>query len=492
MSNFNPNNHQLTPEEWQELASEQIEETGAQFLVIGGILAGMATAAATAFPPTGLLVAGWAFYTAYRRVQGTNQNEQAINQYGAVAHVLTGNRLLDYRDQVGEEEAIKQIQWAADRGYTISGDALDLLEKTTVKPVSVPLVERVQGLATKFLPITQSTNRATTTATMPKDNDLIAMMATKVKNHLVIGQQGSGKGLVTSNALKAIKQQHPDMTIFYIDPKGDPKETGYFASVDILKRGDTLNWSDSKVIEWFKAAIAEFMTLPGKKLLVFDEATSISILCKNNSEGGWLKGVVSKLTSLGDSAGIYLWILAQNPHCEDIGVSGGLRSQFSPLCLVGESGMASYTSLITTKWLPSDRKPDSEAILDICGDSPVKRAFYHGSINKWLPMPRLDNLSGYDRDTMTILESFIPQETEELIKDSSQYSNSELSANAGELLAFLKRTNRNKTTISEVQPNFKVKGQRFPVYELKRLFNELVENCLAVWIDENTLEIETE
>ncbi|MBD2537026.1 hypothetical protein H6G97_50655 [Nostoc flagelliforme FACHB-838] len=32
--------------------------------------------------------------------------------------------------------------------------------------------------------------------------------------------------------------------------------------------------------------------------------------------------------------------------------------------------------------------------------------------------------------------------------------------------------------IIEIQPNFKVKGQRFSLEELKRLFNELVENSL--------------
>ena len=40
-----------------------------------------------------------------------------------------------------------------------------------------------------------------------------------------------------------------------------------------------------------------------------------------------------------------------------------------------------------------------------------------------------------------------------------------------------------------MQPNFKVKGQRFSSEELKRLFNELVENGLAVWLDANAIEI---
>ncbi|QMS86074.1 hypothetical protein HUN01_00120 (plasmid) [Nostoc edaphicum CCNP1411] len=51
------------------------------------------------------------------------------------------------------------------------------------------------------------------------------------------------------------------------------------------------------------------------------------------------------------------------------------------------------------------------------------------------------------------------------------------------------RTVRTSAVIIEIQPNFKVKGQRFSSLELKRLFNELVEASLAVWLDATTIEI---
>ncbi|WP_066423311.1 hypothetical protein [Anabaena sp. 4-3] len=64
-----------------------------------------------------------------------------------------------------------------------------------------------------------------------------------------------------------------------------------------------------------------------------------------------------------------------------------------------------------------------------------------------------------------------------------------LSQNADSLFQFLGRTNRTKASISEVQPNFKVKGNRFSADEIKRLFNELVECGMAGWVDVNTIEI---
>jgi hypothetical protein len=60
---------------------------------------------------------------------------------------------------------------------------------------------------------------------------------------------------------------------------------------------------------------------------------------------------------------------------------------------------------------------------------------------------------------------------------------------AQSLLQYLQRTGRTSAVIQEIQPNFKVKGQRFSSEELKRLFNELVENSLAVWLSANTIEI---
>lgn len=77
-----------------------------------------------------------------------------------------------------------------------------------------------------------------------------------------------------------------------------------------------------------------------------------------------------------------------------------------------------------------------------------------------------------------------------LEKPSTDSSSSQkLTPNAHSLLQFLQRTGRTSATIQEIQTNFKLKGQRFSSEELKRLFNELVENSLSVWLDGNTIEI---
>ncbi|MBL1203121.1 MAG: DUF87 domain-containing protein [Nostoc sp. GBBB01] len=64
-----------------------------------------------------------------------------------------------------------------------------------------------------------------------------------------------------------------------------------------------------------------------------------------------------------------------------------------------------------------------------------------------------------------------------------------LSDNAQKLYDYLKRTNRMSAKVKEVQPNFKVKGQRFSVDELIRFMNEIVEAELAEWISPGVIKI---
>lgn len=118
---------QLTEEEWQALASEQIDDTGSQMLIVGGIVAGLGVAAVTAFPPAGLLTTGWMWYEAWKRTAEANRNEQAIER-GLLAHVLKGDKLKHYAQQHGVEAVAAQVETALELGYNATPDAEDLLD----------------------------------------------------------------------------------------------------------------------------------------------------------------------------------------------------------------------------------------------------------------------------------------------------------------------------------------------------------------------------
>ncbi len=233
-----------------------------------------------------------------------------------------------------------------------------------------------------------------------QDFDLVERMGRDATSHLIVGVPGSGKGLLISNAIASIKNHHPEVTTFYLDPKNDPKESGYFQNgVDFIRRADARTMSPSACIEWVKECIREFEAIPGDKLLVFDESTLISSKFKLGKEGDWIKDKLIGYASAGDSIGLRIWIVAQNAHTDDLGISGGVRSQFVPIALISTKNIAALGALMATQFIPKNQKLSTDEIEEILRKSEVNRAIYHGGVNEWFPAKRLPNPSGYDRDS---------------------------------------------------------------------------------------------
>ncbi|MBD2535780.1 hypothetical protein H6G97_43085 [Nostoc flagelliforme FACHB-838] len=252
-----------------------------------------------------------------------------------------------------------------------------------------------------------NTEISTYTSTPNTNYDLIGHIAKKVTNMLWVGVPGSGKGITISNAIDAIKRLHPGIHIFYIDPKGDEKETGYFKGrVDTFKRAKILEMSPVEAVLWVKECFTEFQNISGSKLIILDEGTAVCSKFKNTKgEIGWLKDKIISYCSCGDSSGWHFWIVVQNPHTDDLGISGGLRSQLTSVALVHPDNVPAYNAMIATQLIPSARKITSTQVMEIAAQSPVGRAVYYGGINEWIPMPLLKNFSGYDRDTKNFIDS---------------------------------------------------------------------------------------
>lgn len=286
--------------------------------------------------------------------------------------------------------------------------------------------------------------------------DLIGHIAKKVTNMLWVGVPGSGKGITISNAIDAIKRLHPDIHIFYIDPKGDEKETGYFKGrVDTFKRAKILEMSPVEAVLWVKECFTEFQNISGSKLIILDEGTAVCSKFKNTKgEIGWLKDKIISYCSCGDSSGWHFWIVVQNPHTDDLGISGGLRSQLTSVALVHPDNVPAYNAMIATQLIPSDRKITSTQVMEIAAQSPVGRAVYYGGINEWIPMPLLKNFSGYDRDTKNFIDS-APNNKQTSQAETKKSSTS--ITQAQQMLALLEKTKAN--SIDEfIQTELKLDG----------------------------------
>jgi hypothetical protein len=414
MTAFNPKQNQLSPQEWQSVAAEAIENDNSQYIIIGGIIGGLIAASVSGFPPTGLLVVAWSMQVAWKKTQDINRNEVAINQYGCIAHTLKGDKLRQFRNQVGDEEVFKQVVWARENGYPTTHDALDVVEAARQFSPSVRRLpeNREQGMTNDQSPITnhQSPITKTNIVTFDKEPvDLARKMAEDLKNSLIIGVPGVGKDYFVSNALDWVKKIHPNCTVFFIDPKDDPKETGYFdGRVDYLFRLNICECSPAFVYNWVQKCLKtydEFDAGTGIKLLVFNELAATNRTLTNIK--GALNWLVSKMvgySSSGDSRGIKIWGVSQNAHNSGIGFDGGSKSIFTPYVIVSESQLAACEQVLKAQIIPSDKHLKSDELKALCQQSPVKRAIFHGGLNEWIPMPELPNFSGYNRDKRSFVE----------------------------------------------------------------------------------------
>ncbi|WP_414572832.1 hypothetical protein [Nostoc sp. CCY 9925] len=131
MTNFDD----LSINEWETIASEQIDNDGIQFIVIGGAVFSFGVAAVTAFPPAGFLTAGWILYQCLKKIQNTNRNDEAIKQ-GYIAHTLKGDHFEQYKNQFGEQQTALEIDKALKRGFCATNDAEDFIEEFNQYPIT--------------------------------------------------------------------------------------------------------------------------------------------------------------------------------------------------------------------------------------------------------------------------------------------------------------------------------------------------------------------
>lgn len=296
MSAFNPLplSRRLTPQEWQAIATDSLN-TNSQFVVIGSILLGLVATSATAFPPTGIVIAGLGIYEAFRRNSNLRRNYTAINTYNCVAHVLRGDDLRDFSLQVGYEETARQIQWAIANEYAVSNDALDFFEsppkfvqtqqtlENTLPPPTIASSQRAPTIeyATPSQPSQSRVFAHTPTQVVPvqtqisnyappksAEADLFEqMVGRQIRNQLFVGIQGAGKGILVSNALAAVKKYHPRRKVFVIDPKGKDEELGYWqGQADYLERAKILEMEPHSIVAWVKKC---FESMPKSQATAF-------------------------------------------------------------------------------------------------------------------------------------------------------------------------------------------------------------------------------
>lgn len=272
---------------------------------------------------------------------------------------------------------------------------------------------------------------------VPVAMDLITDLAKKLGRNIVYGAPGTGKDFFLSHVYRAIKRVHGNKaTLFILDCKADPKETGYFQGVVDSKYFYRKSVSESNakdVFIWLQDALADYDSFDAKtgyKVLVINELAAVnsklSILPKDKELGippiKWWIDKLSGYGSSGDSKGVSLFFASQNGHNEGIKLNGGDKSLLTPFVLASTKEMTPTKLILQAQIIPDDKKIGSDEMQRLCDKSPVKRCIYHGVLNKWLPMPELENFSGYNRDEREFTQR--PGQTDALTDEERESLNS--------------------------------------------------------------------
>jgi len=224
---------------------------------------------------------------------------------------------------------------------------------------------------------------------------------------LIVGTPGSGKGMLVSNAVRVLHEKAPALKVMMIDPKGDPKEKGYWSPVvDVYRSMNLMDCDDpDEGASWLLNCMDEFRKLAAPKLLIFDEmlaaSVEISLAHKDFKAPQRLKKFVSGIIAQGDSQGVWVWAMSQSVQVADLGFGGGVRGNLRAIALISPKNTTAIEALTSTRLVPPPTGGMDE-LRAMMKASPVDRAFYDGKLSRWLPMPKLENHSGFDRDNRTI------------------------------------------------------------------------------------------
>lgn len=436
MTRFDPLKNQKSPEEWSALALNVTRENNLQWNVVGGIVLG-ALAASAASPFTGGLVAAYFLWDSWRKASLIQRNQAAIVESGAVAQIFDGDDFVNYATQVGHENVMAELTFAAQRNLPMSNAAADYFEDNYKPelPNALPEVKAAAsvGMNTKLGAINATFTAVNTIADRydPAANsqiDIISEMTNRITNTLIIGIPGSGKGMLVSNAIREAKRKHRNLKVFVVDPKSDPKEAGYFDSCDVVKQYACMDAKPGTVATWAESAFDEYSKYAqnhDRTLLVVDEGTMLG----NKLSQAKSTLLVDKLTSYasgGDSAGRNIWFLMQSPYVSGASLNLSTTSQMTSIVIAFSENIGALSQWKSAKIFKSLSLDEVSELID---SSTTGRAIYYGKTGKWYMMPELKNSSGYNRDLREYLPGFSAPKSEKIATDFKALAHLEKSLN---------------------------------------------------------------
>ncbi|WP_152592849.1 hypothetical protein [Nostoc sphaeroides] len=404
MTRFSITKNQKTPEQWSALAFKSTTENNIQWNIALGLIVAAVAASATS-PLTGALIAGWTIYSSFKKAQCIQRNQAAIREYGCIAHILDGDDFRGYVQQVGHDCVNKELQFASSQEYEFSGAAIDYIEDTAqINELPQVLIPSASPMLVPSDSLPVNINTSSSIHNPTHIIDIVREIASPIRNCIIFGIGGSGKGMLVANALRRIKAENPNRKIFYIDPKNEPSEYGYTEGVvDVVRRKKCKNESPENICKWMDEVLdgtdesigyIEWANNQEECLLVIDEGSTLGDAakkCRNERIGT----LILHISSLGGSSKENVWLLAQSPYVGPLGLNLSATSQITAVAIISDKN-----TNVLKQWKKSPilEMIDLVQLNTLIKASPCNRAVFFGGNSTWSAMPELPNYSALDRD----------------------------------------------------------------------------------------------
>ena len=410
-------------EEFEEQVSGKLTNTPTgRFLIAAGIFGALVIPCG--LPAAGAISLPFLINAVKKAIKNGHQAEY-VAKTGVFCHLLNHREIAQLIRFSGRKFIVDQAVQAHIDGMKLTPAAIELVEliEGELTPTSFEEVRKAfspslpekelaaVGNPTRFGAVEAETVRSEppesdSSSSVPTFSPVDYLIGDRLRTALVVSVSGGGKDFLLSNAVRQFLELYPQFSVIVMDCKDDPKEYSYFADLPRVKvyRLNLAVSSDSTIAAWGDAVIDDFNSRPEKTLLVCNEGTLVREKSKRYVDA------IASLVSSGDSRQKYGWEAGQSGHTDDLKINGAARSRFRPMVIAMQSEEMQVEAILRAKWL-ADSASDMQACRSEMRRSPVGRAWSDGQ--RWYAMPKLDNYSGYDRDSRSVVETQKPpQDTE--------------------------------------------------------------------------------
>jgi hypothetical protein len=359
MSNFNPQAKLLKPQEWRALAAKNVireADSASRDFVLSALLGLLATGL-TGMVPVGVGIVGCGIVRGWRKNILMDQRIKAIQQ-GCAAPFLDDVQLRRFTQQIGLDEALKQIHWAIAEEVELLPSAEDLYEihgASFVLPEADETVIDVQGITTIESEIAETQSRVKViqppavepNGTTLTTKSLLDVIAENPKSSFFSAPARTGKGVTIAACIRLVQARVKagtlsKVTFWAMTPKQDPKENWYWETCDKFFNPDIENGdrpiAARAIYDFIKAFTALPRTPQSPTILIVDELTRLVGLLKGikmeavdpelfagdpKTFGDWLVDKLIYSASMSQSVGFYVWVATPSSAVGNRGFTKG-------------------------------------------------------------------------------------------------------------------------------------------------------------------------